>query len=65
MLRSFVSDETHQPLGDKEVAQCEAVWRNESVKLLEWAIVPPIVLLLAGASLAWIARGFRPEHTQS
>jgi hypothetical protein len=61
-LRSFVADKTAKPLGDVEVAQCEAVWRIERLSLLKSTFVLPILLLVGGTLLAWIIRGFRSER---
>src|ERR1700720_3034157 len=54
MLRDFKDDSTKQKLGDTEVGQCEAVWRQDRNKLLATTFGPPLVLLLLGATFAWI-----------
>src|SRR5436190_14325199 len=57
MLRDFEHDGTKQKLGDKEVRQCEAVWVEDRNRLLAITFGPPLVLLLLGATFAWIRRG--------
>ena len=63
-LRGFVIEGTNTPLGDQDVADCEAVWRTKRLTLLEWTIGPPLALLLAGLLLAWIIQGFRSTSQQ-
>ena len=58
-LRDFETVETHTPLGDKDIAACEALWRTNRLTLLEWTIGPPLALLFAGFVLAWIVQGFK------
>ena len=58
-LRGFVVEGTGEPLGDNDVAQCQAVWTTNRLALLKWMIGPPLVLLFAGLILGWVIRGFR------
>jgi hypothetical protein len=60
-LRDFVVEGTGKSLGDAEVSQCEAVWRTERLKIIEWAFGPPIALIVSGVLLGWIGRGFRSD----
>src|SRR5262245_21731646 len=64
-LRGFVVEGTNTPLGDKDVADCEAVWRTKRLTLLEWTIGPPLALLLVGVLLAWIIQGFKSTSQKS
>jgi hypothetical protein len=59
LLLSFKNDTTGQPLGTAHVAQCEAVWRAERLRLAAIALGPPGTLLILGLAISWIVRGFR------
>jgi hypothetical protein len=62
-LRGFVDDRTGQPLGDTDVARCEAVWRTNRLTLLEWTLGPPIFLFVVGVLFGWVMRGFNPKQS--
>jgi hypothetical protein len=60
LLRSFNSDQTHEPLDDGVVRQCDERWKNERLYLIELAFGPPLAAVIFGLALGWIGRGFRP-----
>lgn len=61
MLSNFEHDSTKQKMGSKEIGQCEAVWVEDRNKLLAITFGPPLILLLLGATFAWIRGGFRSK----
>jgi hypothetical protein len=44
----------------------DAYWKGEALAMLGVAFLPPLILLLSGLVIAWIARGFaRTPHQQA
>jgi hypothetical protein len=63
-LLKFRVDRTGEYLGPDDVAKCEASWREERMTLAAWSLGPPLVLLVIGLLISWIARGFRPPQNK-
>jgi hypothetical protein len=65
--RLFRDQESGEVLGgaarDAKVAECQRARRKKLTELLVWALSPPLTLLLIGAGVPWLVRGFRRGET--